>query len=143
MSTITRKSAHGPFEEIFDWLESPLALIRPAGTTMRVEDFVKEGCYVLRAELPGMNPEKDIDVSISGGILTIKADRLDESEGTHRSEFRYGAFTRSLPLPANADEAHIQASYESGILEVDVPLQESGDTPRHVPIRVSQHIKPT
>ncbi len=143
MSTITRKSTHGPFEEIFDWLESPLALIRPAGTTMRVEDFVKDGRYVLRAELPGMNPEKDIDVSISGGVLTIKADRLDESEGTHHSEFRYGAFTRSLPLPANADEAHIQASYESGILEVDVPLQESGDSPRRVPIRISQHIKPT
>lgn len=143
MSTITRKSSHGPFEEIFDWLESPLALIRPAGTTMRVEDFVKDGRYVLRAELPGMNPEKDIDVTISGGVLTIKADRLDESEGTHRSEFRYGAFTRSLPLPANADEARIQASYESGILEVDVPLQEAGDTPRRVPIRISQHIKPT
>ena len=143
MSTITRKSTHGPFEEIFDWLESPLALIRQAGTTMRVEDFVKDGRYVLRAELPGMNPEKDIDVTISGGVLTIKADRLDESEGTHRSEFRYGALTRSLPLPANADEAHIQASYTSGILEVDVPLRESGDTPRRVPIRISQHIKPT
>jgi HSP20 family molecular chaperone IbpA len=143
VSTITRKSTHGAFEEIFDWLESPLALIRPAGTTMRIEDFVKDGRYVLRAELPGMDPEKDIDVTVSGGVLTIKADRLDESEGTHRSEFRYGAFTRSLPLPATADEAHIQASYENGILEVDVPLKETGDPRRRVPIMINKHIEPT
>jgi HSP20 family molecular chaperone IbpA len=110
---------------------------------MRVEDFVQDDRYVLRAELPGMDPEKDIDVTVSGGVLTIRADRLDETEGAHRSEFRYGAFTRSLPLPANADEAHIQASYGSGILEVDVPLKEAGDAQRRIPIMVDQHIKPT
>ena len=143
MSTITRRSTHGPFEEIFDWLESPLALVRPASHSMRIEDFVQDDRYVLRAELPGMDPEKDIDVTVSGGVLTIRADRLDETEGAHRSEFRYGAFTRSLPLPANADEAHIQASYGSGILEVDVPLKEAGDAQRRVPIMADRHIKPT
>ncbi len=61
----------------------------------------------------------------------------------HRSQFRYGAFTRSLPLPANADEAHIQASYGSGILEVDVPLKEADDAQRRIPIMVDPHIKPT
>jgi HSP20 family protein len=143
VSTITRRSTHGPFEEIFDWLESPLALIRPSGTAMRVEDFVRDDRYVLRAELPGLDPEKDIEVTVSGGVLTISADRLDETEGAHRSEFRYGAITRSLPLPANADEAHIQASYATGILEVDVPLKETGATQRRVPIMISKHIKPT
>ncbi len=143
MSTITRRSDHGPFEEILDWLESPLALIRPGANTMRVEDFVKDDCYVLRAELPGINPEKDVDVTVGEGILTIRADRLDQTEGTHRSEFRYGAFTRRVALPANADETHIQASYDRGILEIDVPLKEGGDAQRHVPILVSQHIKPT
>ena len=124
-------------------LESPLALVRPASHSMRVEDFVQDDRYVLRAELPGMDPEKDIDVTVSGGVLTIRADRLDETEGAHRSEFRYGAFTRSLPLPANADEAHIQASYGSGILEVNVPLKESDNAQRRIPIMVDQHIKPT
>lgn len=143
MSTITRRSTHGPFEEIFDWLESPLALIRPAGHAMKVEDLVQDDRYVLRAELPGMDPAKDIDVTVSGGVLTIRADRLDEAEGAHRSEFRYGTLTRSLPLPANADEAHIQASYGSGILEVDVPLKEADDTQRRIPIMADRHIKPT
>ena len=143
MSTITRRSTHGPFEEIFDWLESPLAAIRPAGRAMRIEDFVQDDRYVLRAELPGMDPEKDINVTVSGGVLTIRADRLDDTEGVHRSQFRYGAFTRSLPLPANADDAHIQASYGSGILEVDVPLKEADDAQRRIPIMVDPHIKPT
>lgn len=143
MSAITRKSSHGSFEEIFDWLESPLALIRPAGNVLRIEDFVKDDCYVLRAELPGMDPEKDIDLTVTGGVLTIKADRLDRTEGTHRSEFRYGTFTRSLPLPANADEAHIQASYGHGILEIEIPLTEAREAQRHVPIMINKHIDPT
>ena len=143
MSTITRRSTHGPFGEIFDWLESPLALIRPAGHAIKIEDLVQADRYVLRAELPGMDPAKDIDVTVSGGVLTIRADRLDETEGAHRSEFRYGTFTRSLPLPANADEAHIRASYGSGILEVDVPLKEADDTRRRVPVLADRHIKPT
>ncbi len=143
MSTITRRSTHGPFGEIFDWLESPLALIRPGAHAMRVEDFVQDDRYVLRAELPGMDPAKDIDVTVSGGVLTIRADRLDETEGTHRSEFRYGTFTRSLPLPASADAAHIHATYGSGILEVDVPLKEADGTQRRVPIMTDRHIKPT
>ncbi len=66
MSTITHRSTHGPFEEIFDWLESPLAAIRPVGRAMRIEDFVQDDRYVLRAELPGMDPEKDINVTVSG-----------------------------------------------------------------------------
>ncbi len=143
MSAITRKSSHGSFEEIFDWLESPLALIRPAGNALRIEDFVKADCYVLRAELPGVDPEKDIDLTVTGGVLTIKADRLDRTEGTHRSEFRYGTFTRSLPLPATADEAHIQASYGHGILEIEIPLTEARQAERHVPIMINKHIGPT
>ncbi len=143
MSIMTRRSTHGSIEEIFDWLGSPLALIRPAGHAMKIEDFVQDDRYVLRAELPGMDPEKDIDVTVSGRVLTIRADRLDETEGTHRSEFRYGAFTRSMPLPANADEEHIQASYGSGILEVDVPLKGADDAGRHVTIMADRHIKPT
>ena len=46
MSTMTRRSTHGLLEEIFGWLESPLALIRPAGHAMRVEDFVQDDRHI-------------------------------------------------------------------------------------------------
>ncbi len=146
MSTLTRRDYRDTFVDLFDWLESPLTMLRPiSGQTMRVEDYVKDGRYVVRAELPGLNPEKELVVTVSDGILTIKADRKEKTEDKHRSEFRYGSFIRHLTLPAAADEEHIQASYDRGILEIAIPLKatHAPDTERKIPVRTVQHIKPT
>ena len=146
MSTLTRRDRLGPFMDVFDWLEPPWTILRPAAShPMRVEDYVKDGTYVLRAELPGVDPEKDIEVTVSKGVLTISAQRQEETEDKHRSEFHYGAFARSVTLPESADEDHIRASYDSGILEVVVTLkdQATGKAPKRVPVAMNKHIKPT
>ena len=146
MSTLTHRDFRGPFMDVFEWLESPWTVLRPAAShPMRVEDYVEDGTYVLRAELPGVDPDKDIEVTVFKGILTISAHRQEENEGKHRSEFRYGAFARSVALPERADEDHIRASYDSGILEVVVTLkdQAAGKAPKRVPVAMNKHIKPT
>jgi HSP20 family protein len=146
MNTLTHRDYRGPLVEIFDWFESPWTLLHPAaGHPMRMEDYVTDGTYVVRAELPGIDPEKDADVTVSKGVLTISAHREEQTAAKHRSEFRYGTFTRSLTLPAGADEEHIQASYDKGILEVAVGLkdQESEKTQKHIPVKLNKHIKPT
>src|SRR5215470_16506726 len=100
MSTLTHREYLGPFTDVLDWLETPWTMLRPgASHPMRVEDYVKDGTYVVRAELPGVDPEKDIEVTVSKGVLTISAQRKEETEGKHRSEFQYGAFARSVTLP--------------------------------------------
>ena len=146
MSTLTRREYRGPFMDIFDWLESPWTMLRPAAShPMRLEDYVNDGTYVLRAELPGVDPEKDIEVMVSKGVLMISAHRQEETEGKHRSEFRYGAFTRSVTLPEGADEDHIRASYDSGILEVVVTLKDQGaeKAQKRIPVTMRKHIAPT
>ena len=145
MTTLTRRD-RGPIGEMVDWLEAPWAVLRPvAGHPMRVEDFVQDGSYVIRAELPGIDPEKDMTVTVANGILTIKAERREEAVGKHHSEFRYGSFSRSVTLPAGADEDHIEATCSHGVLEVIVKLAEKGaDTGgRKIAVRQDQHIKPT
>jgi HSP20 family protein len=146
MSALTRRDGRA-ISDLFDWLEAPYALLRPfTGPTMRTEEAVENGRYVVRLEMPGIDPEKQADVTLSGGILTIHAERTEDGEGKHRSEFRYGSFTRHVALPASANEADIEASYDRGILEVSVGLKAkaaSGDAGHRVPIRVLQHIKPT
>ena len=103
MRTLHR-DARSAVPELLDWLESPLMTLRPyLAQPIRVEDFVADGRYVVRAELAGFDPEKEIDVTVGPGFLTIHAERSDESEGRHRSEFRYGKFTRTVALPADAD----------------------------------------
>jgi HSP20 family molecular chaperone IbpA len=116
------------FAELVDWLEGGfpgLPMMRPfAGSqVMRVEDYVEDDQYVLRAELPGIDPDNDVEITVDGGVLTIKAERReDKKEGT-RSEFRYGAFTRSVTLPAGADQDAITATFGDGILEVRVGIK--------------------
>ena len=146
MSTLTRRDYRGPFGEMVDWLEAPWTILRPvAGHPMRVEDYMQDGNYVVRAELPGIDPEKDVEITVSKGILTIKAERREEVTGKHHSEVSYGTFSRSMSLPASADEEHIEAVYGHGILEVTVKLADKGaeQAVRKIPVRQNQHIKPT
>lgn len=146
MSTLTRKDYRGPFVDVIDWLESPWTVLRWAGGhPMRVEGYFKDGYYVVRAEIPGVDPEKDIEVTVSKGILTISATRTEGTEGKHRSEFHYGTFARSITLPAEADEDHIQAVYDVGVLEVAVEIKDQAVEKAHkrVPVMLHQHIKPT
>lgn len=110
MTTLTRRESRGPLD-IFEWLETPWTVPRPvAGHPLRVEDYVEDGRYVVRAELPGINPDSDLEVTVSKGILTIKAERQEENHGRHHSEFRYGTFARSVTLPAGADEEHCRGT---------------------------------
>jgi HSP20 family protein len=146
MSALTRKDSWG-LSDLLELFEPPYPLLRPfAGQTMRVEEGVEDGRYVVRAEMPGINPEKQAEVTLSKGILTINAERPEGADGKHRSEFRYGSFTRHVALPASADEADIEASYDNGIIEVSVALKakdEAGRGGRRIPVRLVQHIKPT
>jgi HSP20 family protein len=91
-----------------------------------------------------VDPEKDIDVTVSKGVLTIKAEKHQETEGKHHSEFQYGAFTRSVALPASADDQHIQAVYGNGVLEVAVALKDKEEkTQRSIPVMRNKHIDPS
>ena len=117
---------HAMFPDLADWLESPWTGPPPfmVAQTFRVEEAVQDNSYVIRAELPGLDPEKDIEVTVDGRILTIHAERLQQDSGSYRSEFRYGLLTRSVRLPAKVDAKDVTARYEKGILEVSVPVRE-------------------
>lgn len=101
---------------------------------IKVEDDVKDGNYVLHAEMPGVDPDKDVEITVRDNILTIKAERSEKKESNGRSEFSYGSFTRAVTLPAGADEDAIKASYDKGILTVSVPLKESETPEKRIPV---------
>jgi HSP20 family protein len=121
-----RRHAVARFPELFDWLDTPWPTLLPfgPGQAFRVEDYTEDGKYMIRAELPGIDPEKDIDVTVSAGVLTIHAERTEETKEDRRSEFRYGSLTRSVPLPEGADLDKVTAKYSNGILNVSVPVPD-------------------
>ncbi|MGO8726334.1 MAG: AarF/UbiB family protein [Streptosporangiaceae bacterium] len=124
------------FPDMVEWLESPWTGPPPfmAAQTFRVEETVQDNRYVIRAELPGLDPEKDIEVAVDGRTLTILAERRQEDSGPYRSEFRYGSLSRSVRLPARVDAKDVTARYEKGILEVSVPVREVKPEGSRIPI---------
>jgi len=98
------------------------------GDAIRVEELHEGNEYVIRAELPGIDPDKDAEITVSDGILHVAAHRSERTEHKgkrgYRSEFRYGEMMRDVALPAGAKEDQISASYRDGILEVRVPIAE-------------------
>ena len=101
---------------------------------LRLEDETREGLYQVRAELPGVDPIEDIEVTVRDGQLTIKAERTQTGETNGRSEFSYGSFSRTIALPVGADEDDINATYDRGILTVSVPLSDAASAEKHVEV---------
>ncbi len=106
---------------------------------IRVEEHEEEGRLVIRAELPDVDPESDIEITVSDQRLHLRAHREQRSEvkddDRFRTEFSYGSFERTVPLPRTATEDDVEATYRDGILEIRVPLtteEEAGA--RRIPI---------
>lgn len=101
---------------------------------MRLEEFTEDGACVVRAEIPGVDPEHDIDITINDSALTITAERKEVSREGQRSEFHYGSFTRHVSLPQGSRSDQVAASYDNGVLEVRVPVEQPHPTWKHVPV---------
>jgi HSP20 family molecular chaperone IbpA len=121
--------------EFFSGFPSWSAL-RPifGGHLIKIESDIKDGKYELQAEIPGVDPEKDVDITVRNGMLTIKAERSENKESNGHSEFSYGSYTRAVTLPPGADEDSIKASYDKGILRVSVPLKQPEVPEKHVAV---------
>jgi len=137
MSALLRRDPRTMFPDLVDWFEAPFMTLRPyLAQPIRIEDYVEDDHYVIRAELAGIDPEKDVEITVGSGYLTIRAERADKTEGKHRSEFRYGSFTRSMTLPPTANEDDVTASYRDGILTISVGLKaEKTESARKIEIK--------
>ncbi len=105
----------------------------------RMEQFVEDdGTIVVRGELPGLDPDNDVTITLDADHLTIAGEREDRREetknGGYRSEFRYGSFERTIRLPAGAKTDDVVATYTDGILEVRVPVDTETPAVTTIPI---------
>ncbi len=116
--------------------------VRPAGINAmaapRINITETRDAYQISAELPGVE-EQDVDISLSGDVLTIKGERREEQESSernyHRIESAYGAFQRSITLPEDADRDNINANFRNGILTIEVGKNaESQAETRKIPL---------
>ncbi len=134
----------GRFDRLFDEWTKMLPLRMPFESGGRYEDLIRVDEYrdgddlVVRAELPGIDPDRDVELTVTDGMLHVQAQRREEDKleekGFMRRELHYGSFARSLPLPEGVVESDIKASYRDGILEVRAPMDEGSAKASKVPI---------
>lgn len=136
MSIVLRRDPRTVIPDFIDWFEEPFLTLRPyLGQSIRIEDYTEDGHYVVRAEIAGIDPEKELEVSVGAGCLSIRVERSDQVEGKHRSEFRYGSFSRTLELPARADADNVTAEYAKGILTINVAVKgEAQEAVKRIPV---------
>ena len=93
----------------------------------RIDETEDDKAFHIQVELPGMDKD-DVDITLSNGVLTIRGEkkREDEEKGKdfYRKERSYGAFRRSLPVPAEVDDSKIDASFRKGVLYIELPKSE-------------------
>jgi HSP20 family protein len=117
------------FDRFFEDFQLPPFEDKWASTFPSVD--VKESDREIRvsAELPGLD-EKDIDITISGNLLTIrgekKQEKEDKTENYYRKERSYGSFYRDIPLPTEVESEKVDASYKNGVLGITVPKKPEG-----------------
>jgi len=97
------------------------------------EEFRDDEKFLLVADVPGLDPERDISVSITSDLLHVRAERSD-GVGVPNSDLRDGLFTRDIRLPAGTDEWNVSARYTDGVLEIRAPMLKSRSASRVIPV---------
>lgn len=106
----------------------------------RLETYHKEGNYIIKADLPGVNPN-DLRVTVEGDHLVIQGERRFDEE-MKRGDFRrreifYGSFRRAIPIPKGLKVEGMKAHYHDGILEISAPMDEKF-LPKVIKVEVEQ-----
>jgi HSP20 family protein len=124
----------------------PVAANSPAVSTLpewfeqadgiTLEETDDHGIHVVKVDLPGIDPDRDVDITVDRGVLVIRAQRRQEQrsevDGSVRSEFSW--ISRTFSLPAGATENDVQATYRDGTLEIRVPDQTEDSALHKVPV---------
>ena len=105
-----------------------------------VDIFENGDNLVLKAELPGINPD-DVEIRVEDNTLYLKGERKFEKEvkeqNYHRVERSYGTFTRTFSLPNSIDSDKVAANYKDGVLTLTMPKKEEAK-PKTIKINVSK-----
>lgn len=97
--------------------------------------------FRVSVELPGMD-EKDIDLSLADGLLTIRGEKKREHEDKgkdfYRKERSFGSFRRALPIPGDVDDSKIDAQFKKGVLMITLPkTEEAKKKVRHIDVKAA------
>lgn len=116
--------------------DSAMSLLAMLSRSVRIEEHVDGKTYTLRAEVPGVDPAKDLTVTYHDGALRLQIRRTDARKDKTHTEFGYGTYDRTVSMSTDVDQDSIHASYADGILEVSAKVSDVPTAHRQIPIAV-------
>lgn len=132
-----RREMNALFDDWFPVDEAPPSLALPAFSP-KVDVKESDGEVRVTAELPGVE-EKDVEVSVSGDMLTIKGEKKEEKEEKGEERYRlertYGSFRRTFALPCEVDSAKATATYKKGVLTITLPKAAAAKPKATIPVK--------
>ena len=125
------------FDSVLDDFAAPRVCRKDAQWLPKIDITENETGFEVRAEVPGID-KKDIDITLSEGLLTIKGEKKFENEEKketyHRRESRYGSFSRSFQLSTEVENDGIEANYKDGVLRITLPKAEAA-APKKIEVK--------
>jgi HSP20 family protein len=142
------ESLHREMDRLFEgvWNEdtrsSGLPDVWARGEIMPQVDVTEDDkAFQVKIDLPGLD-EKDVDVTLSDRVLTIRGEKKEEKKTKEKDFYRreraQGMFRRSIELPIAVDAAKIEASFKKGVLTIQLPkTQEAQEKVKHIDIKAA------
>jgi len=125
------------FDRFFGDFTLPSLMFEEAEWTPAFDVSETDGELIVKAEVPGMD-KKDINITVSDGMLTIKGEKKheekEENEHYHRVETHYGKFSRTMRLPTEVQADKVDATYKDGVLNITLPKCEAVE-PKKIEIK--------
>ena len=123
-----RRDGASLVSELMSWFGSV-----PMQPEIPVEEYQEGERHIIRADLPGVDPAKDISVTVVHGQLRLHGQRRAEEHDRYRTEIRYGSFERVLTLPSGTKPEEITVEYADGVLTVSMPAVTQA-APQKIPV---------
>ena len=121
------RPALGFFDRFLEDFEGPDVFSKEMTFAPALDVSETENALIVKAEVPGMD-QKDIDINLSDGLLTItgekKHEKEDKDENYHCVERHYGKFSRTMRVPFEVEADKVDATYKDGVLKVTLPKAE-------------------
>jgi HSP20 family protein len=127
MQSLERRNGTSVLSEVMAWLG---AEVEPE---VRVEEWVEGDRRIIRADIPGVDPRQDIELTVDGSTLHLRGQRREEEHDDYRTEIRYGSFERLIGLPPGTTASDVRADYADGVLTVSMPAQ-APPAPTRIPV---------
>ncbi|GAB2449668.1 hypothetical protein GCM10027062_33610 [Nocardioides hungaricus] len=127
MQSVERRTGQSVLGEVMTWLGAETE------PEVRVEEWIEDGRRIIRADIPGVDPQEDIELTVDGSTLHLRGQRREEEHDEYHTELRYGSFERLIALPPGTTPEDVRASYADGVLTVSLPAR-TRPAPTRIPV---------